>query len=641
MIAAMDRVEIVFLRSELKAMVQFLQREGVMHLEDVPLAVENHPGYLHHVHLPEDERADLDRLERLEIMMKESLPLLPTRPSHENIVREGLALEQISPDALEEEIRAWHRTLRSFHRRRLNIEDNIEVIQAYSQVLQKILPMLKERRVVLGETARAMILDGYTEDLLDALEKRCVATIGAECQFVRTSLDRNRDVVVLTHGAGKGDAVTALLQAEGIVPLEPPDTDFQASTVVEVLRTAGSRTVALQEALDSIKTSLATFTDENGARVVAASQIISGRKDQLSVVDKFAQSEMVGVVHGWVPSDDYARLQQALKTEFGDRAELGKLSMADVELERVPTLRKNHPIFKPFELILSIMRPPVYGSFDPTALVACSFIIFYGFVLGDAGYGALIVLVGTLVKKKFGHNAILRDVMTIFQWMGASAIVWGLIYLEILGDFAERVTGWHPIFHRGHETEILLYMAVFFGIIHIPLALILGIREGFRHHHDKHAYEKLGMLLGLFALGAALVGMSVPGVLGTLLTVGALLLFAACLFYLVRGMGVMAPMGVLELLGLSANVLSYARLMALGIASIAFAQIANGMVAGSTGFVFILLLLGAIAVHVLNIGIGIFSPTIHSLRLNLVEFLPKFYEPSGRSYEPFRKEMAW
>ena len=114
-------------------------------------------------------------------------------------------------------------------------------------------------------------------------------------------------------------------------------------------------------------------------------------------------------------------------------------------------------------------------------------------------------------------------------------------------------------------------------------------------------------------------------------------IFAASVVLFVRSMGAMAPMGIIEIIGLSANVLSYARLMALGIAGIAFADIANGMPA-AMGIVGVI---GALFVHIFNFGLSVFSPTIHSLRLNLVEFLPKFYETEGRPYQPFRKDMAW
>src|SRR5690606_7432936 len=100
--------------------------------------------------------------------------------------------------------------------------------------------------------------------------------------------------------------------------------------------------------------------------------------------------------------------------------------------------------------------------------------------------------------------------------------------------------------------------------------------------------------------------------------------------------------GVLAFLGLTAKVLSYARLMALGMASVVLADLANELLYNTSGLVFLLVGVPmAGLIHLLNIGIGVFSPTIHSLRLNYVEFLPKFYEPEGRNYTPFRKGVAW
>jgi len=362
------------------------------------------------------------------------------------------------------------------------------------------------------------------------------------------------------------------------------------------------------------------------------------------VVDDFAQSELVGVVHGWVPQAAFDSLVEALKGKLGDKVLVGKLDHHDVEHERIPTKLDNHPIIKPFELIMKLMKPATYGSFDPTWLVAVSFIVFYGFVLGDAGYGLIIVALGAWVKKKWGYIKPLHDGMTIFQWMGVSSIVFGIIYWEIFGNVVEKLVGDFSIFHRVHYPDKLLYLAILFGVIHIPLCLILGIREGYAHGHAKHAEEKLGMLLGLVALPVALIAgagfFPLGAAIGFLLAAA---LFGAGLYFLWRGMGVMAPMGIMEIIGLTANIFSYSRLMALGLVSIAFAEIANGMpemLGGGT----IGLLIGipaAALIHIINIGIGVFSPTIHSLRLNFVEFLPKFYDPAGRNYEPFRKEMVW
>ncbi len=112
--------------------------------------------------------------------------------------------------------------------------------------------------------------------------------------------------------------------------------------------------------------------------------------------------------------------------------------------------------------------------------------------------------------------------------------------------------------------------------------------------------------------------------------VGVILIFYA--------MGVMGLVGVIEVISLGGNVLSYARLMALGVASIALADIANMLPNMMGPWIGIPM---AMLVHVMNIGIGIARPTIHSLRLNFVEFLPKFYSPEGSGFNPFRKEAQW
>lgn len=644
MIAPMDRVEIVCLRSELQAMVPLLQEEGVMHVEEVSLALENHPGYLHRVHLPEAEKAELAELEQLDGLIRESLPLLTAKPTIDAVAAAGKSLHDAPFNARLKQCRSWHRQLRTLHRRKLNIQDNMAVIKNYGRIIESITPLLIGQGAVLGETARAVILEGYESSALEELQRAIIAEVGSACGFLSQKLDRSRLVMVITHPAEKAETLSQFLGRRGISILTSPDRDARGTSVDEVMRKIGSRIAALQGDLDEALSQLDVFAAQQGAALTAISQLVATRMAQLHVVDSFAQSEMIGVVQGWVPSESTEALTEKLQAQFGNKAVLTKLSHHDLGHDRVPTLLRNNAVFKPFELVMKLMKPATYGSFDPTALVAVSFIIFYGFVLGDAGYGAIIIAIGALVKKKWGHIKMLHDGMSIFQWMGASSVVFGIIYWEIFGNVVERLVGDYSIFHRVHYTDELLYLAILFGVVHIPLSLILGIKEGYAHGHAKHAEEKLGMLLGLASLPIALIALAGFSPIGT--TGGvvlAALVFSAGLYFLWRGMGVMAPMGVMEIIGLSANIFSYSRLMALGLVSIAFAEIANDlpeMLGGGT----IGLLIGipaAAVVHVLNIGIGVFSPTIHSLRLNFVEFLPKFYEPQGRNYEPFRKEMVW
>ena len=644
MIAAMDRIEVVFLRSEMNDMVAFLQEQGVVHVEDVPLAMEDYPGYLHRVHLPAAKKTELDALENLQRLLREALPLLSPAPEHDALASASRKLAGEAQDiyAWGNTVRLAHRTLRSLARRRVNLKDNADVLKNYRRVLEFVAPVLANRQALLGETARALILPSTGTDLLDELEKDLIRLIGPECDLVRRGLDRANVAAVILHPAGRGDAVSAILAERGIVPLDVPDRDLRGITVEEALKRIDAKLTEFSGYVERLAAERDKFSMAHGAGLHAIDRAVADRLAQLQVVDHFAESQMIGVVHGWLPTDAFDRLSEAARFKFGARAVVGKLPHKGVDHHRIPTLLRNRPLFRPFQLILQMFDPPTYGTMDPTWLVAVSFIMFYGFILGDAGYGLFVIAVAMWAKKKWRDNGFVHDAMTIAQWMGASSIVWGIVFGEFFGNLPERFLGLEPLFHRMHQPLVLLGVAVGYGLVHIPLALILGVVEGVRHGHREHAQEKLGMLLGLLALIIAVAGLMgvVPGGVQTGLIIAALL-FVASIIFLIRAMGAMFAMGVMEIIGLASNVLSYARLMALGLASVVLADLAN-MVLDLNGVMGILVGIPmAGLIHMLNIGIGVFSPTIHSLRLNYVEFLPKFYEPEGRTYQPFRKELSW
>lgn len=639
MISPMDRVEIVFLRSELQDMITFLQSQGVIHVETVPLAMENHPGFLHRTHLPAEEKAELEDLLQFQTTLKEAIPLLSQGPGHVKLVEAGQRLEREGLSAWRTNIQEYHRTLRALSRRKLNAQDSLELLRNYKRILQNIAPVMRERNMKLGENVRILVLQAQTPEAIQDLEKKMVAEIGPETQLVQQPISRNETVVIVQHPASKAEAVSAFLKREEIATVDVQENDLQAASADTVISKIEAKEHGYVEDIEKITQETVDFSQEHGGELVAADQMIANRIAQLNVIEHFAQSKMVGVVQGWVPAEAMKSLEAAVQSKFGTRAVVGHLSHDEIDHHHVPTKLKNPPFFKPFELILKIFAPPTYGTIDPTIMVAIAFILFYGFIMGDVGYGLFIIGVATWAKKKWSHVEMIRDAMTIATYMGISSIVFGIPFGEFFGDLPTRILGFDPPLHRMHSPMVLLGIAFAVGAIHVPLALMLGVREGYKHGHKHHAEEKLGMLINLAGLAFALLGLAgiLPGMVSAVIAV---VLFAVGTFYLIKSMGGMFAIGVIELIGISANILSYGRLMALGLASVALADLANRLLE-APGPWLLVGIIGAGLVHLLNIGIGVFSPTIHSLRLNYVEFLPKFYEPEGRSYEPFRKDLAW
>lgn len=639
MIARMERLEIICLRCVLEELIAFLQEQGMLHIEEVPLVVENVPSFLHRAHLTEDQRTEVEVLEELHRMLRETAPLLSAAPRREQIAEAAKSLEEEGRGAWPRKARLWSRKLRSLTRRRLNIQDNIEVLTNYQQLLGAVQPLVASRTVVLGRNARALVLKGDVSKAVERLDNRLQHELGPDCSFIQRRLARNHLVGLVTYPEERNELAGQILKQEGITPIEIPDKTLRGATFGEILDRIESTISSQHVKLAGLDEEVKRFSTETGAELKAMELTVTDRLAQLNIVHNFAQSRMLGVIHGWIPRDELPRLEEALHERFPGKTLVGALPQSEIDRKRIPTLLRNSPLVEPFEVLLALLRPPAYGSFDPTSLVAISFILFYGFILGDVVYGLAVIAVASWLRKKWGYNEIVKSAGTVGVYMGASSIVFGVLFGEYCGDLAHRLFGIQPLwFHRGHEVMQLLWWGIAFGVVQVPLGLIIGIREDLLHNNKNQAMEKLGVLLGLTAVGLFVLGLLTPV---DILFVGALgvVVLIAGMGLLFKTLGALAAVQILEVVTLVGNVLSYARLMALGIASVTLADVANllGSQAGN-------LLIGipiALTLHLLNIGIGMFSSTIHSLRLNYVEFLPKFHRPEGRNYEPFKKEAAW
>jgi len=244
-----------------------------------------------------------------------------------------------------------------------------------------------------------------------------------------------------------------------------------------------------------------------------------------------------------------------------------------------------------------------------------------------------------LIHYYFRKIRWLSQITSILIISSIPTIIFGYIFGEFFGDFGEHMGWLEPLtlfgitWNRMESIIPLLILTIGIGVFHVYLGLSLGIYNAVRHHHPKHILEKLGMMgtvsgIILFILFFA---EQVPEsylifiALLTLVSIG-------CLIY---GGGMM---GVIEIMGTLGNIMSYARLMAIGLASVVLAIVANQL-ADEMG-ILILGVVVAILLHTLNIMLAMFSPSIHSVRLHVVEFFSKFYKGGGVPYNPFGRERT-
>lgn len=337
---------------------------------------------------------------------------------------------------------------------------------------------------------------------------------------------------------------------------------------------------------------------------------------------RFTQSRNAFVSTGWVPVAKYANLKAALEGACGDRIYISCSKPAHGE--NPPTALKNPKAVSPFEFFLDLYSLPKAREIDPSFFMFITFPLFFGAMLGDFGYGSLLLALFFVARMKMPG---LRPLLNVMIYSSILTIVFGLAYgeffgLEEIGDYKLPA-----LLNRVHDTTAFLLMALAFGVVQVNLGLVLGFINKLEHGFKAALFEK-GAWLILEA--GAVLAIFVSPYLG-----GALALVAVSM--LVKAEGIR---GILELPTIVTNILSYARIMAVGLVSVILALVVNEMSGDffQGGGIGLVLGIGVLLVgHAINLVLGFVSPFIHSMRLHYVEFFMKFYEGGGQRYTPFGK----
>ena len=361
---------------------------------------------------------------------------------------------------------------------------------------------------------------------------------------------------------------------------------------------------------------------------------LEARRDELAVSTNFARTDYTFVAKGWIPAKAIPDARRRLQGGFDGRVVLTELSATREEMAGAPTSYANPRWARPFQFFSRLQGSPRYQEIDPIPFMAIFFPIFFGLIVGDVGYGLCILALALFLRYRFADREWLRDLSTVFIVSAISTIIFGFLFGEFFGDLGEQMGWLEPVTFAGVtwnrlEAMIpLLVLSIAIGVVHIFLGLGLGVVNAITQHNRRHLCERCGMIgviLGIILVLLAMMDLLSP----ELLFVGVAMLGVG-LPLLLWGGGIQ---GAVEIMGTMGNIMSYARLMAIGMASMMLALVANEL-AGQVGTVLVGALI-AVLLHLLNLVMGMFSPFIQSTRLHLVEFNSKFYRGGGQPYRPF------
>ena len=353
------------------------------------------------------------------------------------------------------------------------------------------------------------------------------------------------------------------------------------------------------------------------------------QREERKVHEKLVTTQNTFCLSGWLPFEKAQNLKQELESKFHCCVETEKGNAQ----EGYPILLENNSIVTPFESVTNMYSCPGTKDIDPNSIMSIFYIIFFGMMLSDAGYGVIIALACFFIVKKGKMGKGEGNLFKLLGWCGVSTVVWGLIFGGVFGDLIKIPALISPL----DDVMILMGMSLAFGIVHIYVGLGIALDALF----DVGLWYLFitGICLLVIPVVAGPIGifgeigkyLAIVGAIGLVLTQGRSF----------KGIIMKGYKGVASLYGITsyfADILSYSRLMALCLSTGVIGQVINllGDIAGPIPAIFI-----CVIGHTANLLINALGAYVHTSRLQYVEFFGKFFEGGGIPFSPFKRKTKY
>ena len=474
-----------------------------------------------------------------------------------------------------------------------------------------------------------------TDDALKALAD----SLDGLLTWQQASSDRSlRYLLVMCHGSVKERALSALRD----LGFSTVSFRGMTGTAKENDKALAENLAALEKERQEIEQRIAGLGGKREALLEASDRAaIALRREEAK--SRLVGTDKVFLLEGWLPADRCAEIEKTLKP-FTCAIETREPT--EDEYPQVPVQLKNNKLTRPLNMVTEMYSLPAYGTLDPNPLMAPFFILFYGIMMADMGYGLLMMIASVIISKKYRPKGTSGELFSLLGLCGISTFIMGALTGGCFGDFLTQlvaivspgtVFALPKLFDPLDDLTMILIGSMALGMVQIVTGMAISLIEKCKRKKFLDAFFE-EITWWIVFIGIALLALGK----------GAAVLYVGCALVLlgpiVQGKGWGKLTGVFGSLynhvtGYFGDILSYTRLMALMLAGSVIAQVFN-MLAAMPGNVIAFIIISMLG-NAMNFGLNLLGCYVHDLRLQCLEFFNKFYVDGGKPFRPMTLDTEY
>ena len=474
-----------------------------------------------------------------------------------------------------------------------------------------------------------------TDDALKALAD----SLDGLLTWQQASSDRSlRYLLVMCHGSVKERALSALRD----LGFSTVSFRGMTGTAKENDKALAENLAALEKERQEIEQRIAGLGGKREALLEASDRAaIALRREEAK--SRLVGTDKVFLLEGWLPADRCAEIEKTLKP-FTCAIETREPT--EDEYPQVPVQLKNNKLTRPLNMVTEMYSLPAYGTLDPNPLMAPFFILFYGIMMADMGYGLLMMIASVIISKKYRPKGTSGELFSLLGLCGISTFIMGALTGGFFGDFLTQlvaivspgtVFALPKLFDPLDDLTMILIGSMALGMVQIVTGMAISLIEKCKRKKFLDAFFE-EITWWIVFIGIALLALGK----------GAAVLYVGCALVLlgpiVQGKGWGRLTGVFGSLynhvtGYFGDILSYTRLMALMLAGSVIAQVFN-MLAAMPGNVIAFIIISMLG-NAMNFGLNLLGCYVHDLRLQCLEFFNKFYVDGGKPFRPMTLDTEY